>query len=98
MTEPNSPDEFDAEPGDALEQYDDNDQAISIERPVGVEHFGTTAQEQLEGESLDERLSEEVPDDALDPEDDEVAAEVAALEVQDEDTAFAPLDDEPEIA
>lgn len=35
------------------------------ERPLGVEHTGTTAEEQREGESLDERLSEEVPDPAL---------------------------------
>lgn len=35
------------------------------ERPLGVGHTGTTAQEQQEGESLDERLSEERPDPAL---------------------------------
>jgi hypothetical protein len=91
---PDSPDELDVEPGDAFEQLDDEDASISIEHAVGVDHFGTTAEEQLEGESLDKKLSEEVPDDALDPEDDDVAAEVAALEVEDEDTAFAPIDDE----
>lgn len=32
------------------------------ERPWGVEHRGVTAAEEAEGESLDERLSEEVPD------------------------------------
>lgn len=32
------------------------------ERPLGVEHPGTTAAEQLEGESLDQRLAEEIPD------------------------------------
>lgn len=35
------------------------------ERPLGVGHTGTTAQEQQEGESLDERLSEERPDPTL---------------------------------
>ncbi|WP_030792882.1 DUF5709 domain-containing protein [Streptomyces sp. NRRL S-920] len=35
------------------------------ERPLGVNHTGTTAEEQREGETLDERLSEEVPDPAL---------------------------------
>ncbi|MGW7069197.1 DUF5709 domain-containing protein [Streptomyces sp. NPDC054855] len=35
------------------------------ERPLGVGHTGTTAQEQQEGESLAERLSEERPDPAL---------------------------------
>jgi Family of unknown function (DUF5709) len=32
------------------------------ERPLGVGRDGTTAEEQHEGESLDERLAEEVPD------------------------------------
>lgn len=35
------------------------------ERPLGVQHTGTTAAEQQEGESLAERLSEERPDPAL---------------------------------
>ncbi|WP_335983724.1 DUF5709 domain-containing protein [Streptomyces sp. CA2R106] len=37
------------------------------ERPLAVEGAGTTAREQREGESLDERLAEEVPDTAGDP-------------------------------
>jgi hypothetical protein len=32
------------------------------ERPLGVEHYGITADEQQRGESLDQRLAEEVPD------------------------------------
>ncbi|MBP0456780.1 DUF5709 domain-containing protein [Streptomyces montanisoli] len=32
------------------------------ERPLGVEGEGTTAEEQNEGETLDERLAEEIPD------------------------------------
>ncbi len=32
------------------------------DRPLGVDRFGTTAEEQLDGESLDQRLSEEEPD------------------------------------
>ncbi len=32
------------------------------EYPLGVEKFGTTGGEQLEGESLDERLAQETPD------------------------------------
>ncbi|MDN3296611.1 DUF5709 domain-containing protein [Streptomyces ficellus] len=35
------------------------------ERPLAVDHVGTTAREQREGESLDQRLSEEIPDPAL---------------------------------
>jgi hypothetical protein len=32
------------------------------ERPLGVEKYGTTGTEQQAGESLDERLAQEVPD------------------------------------
>ncbi|NJP65609.1 DUF5709 domain-containing protein [Streptomyces spiramenti] len=32
------------------------------ERPLGVEKFGTTAAEEREGETLDQRLAQEVPD------------------------------------
>ncbi|MEE1756630.1 DUF5709 domain-containing protein [Streptomyces sp. SP18CS02] len=39
------------------------------ERPLGVERTGTTAREQNEGETLDQRLSEEMPDPALETED-----------------------------
>ncbi|MCS0635404.1 DUF5709 domain-containing protein [Streptomyces sp. LP05-1] len=35
------------------------------ERPLAVDHEGTTAREQREGESLDQRLAEEVPDPSL---------------------------------
>ncbi|MDT0473802.1 DUF5709 domain-containing protein [Streptomyces griseoviridis] len=37
------------------------------ERPLAVDHQGTTAREQREGESLDERLAEERADPALTP-------------------------------
>jgi hypothetical protein len=36
------------------------------ERPGASTDFGTTSQEQAEGESLDGRLAREIPDDALD--------------------------------
>ncbi|MGY0064097.1 DUF5709 domain-containing protein [Streptomyces sp. LZ34] len=47
--------------------YRGGDQALDEgysppERPWGVEHTGVTASEQQRGETLDERLSEEVPD------------------------------------
>ncbi|NDZ80858.1 hypothetical protein G3I19_20455 [Streptomyces sp. SID10853] len=35
------------------------------ERPLGVDHPGTTQEEQQEGETLDQRLAEELPDPAL---------------------------------
>ncbi|MFV2120951.1 DUF5709 domain-containing protein [Streptomyces sp. Act-28] len=44
------------------------------ERPLGVTDVGTTAREQREGESLDRRLSREVPDPALRPDDAEAAS------------------------
>ncbi|WP_327070439.1 DUF5709 domain-containing protein [Kitasatospora sp. NBC_01250] len=37
------------------------------ERPLAVEQIGTTAQEQVDGESLDQRLAKELPDPALQP-------------------------------
>ncbi|WP_037862997.1 DUF5709 domain-containing protein [Streptomyces sp. NRRL S-340] len=37
------------------------------ERPLGVEHTGVTASERLRGETLDERLAEEVPDVMVPP-------------------------------
>ncbi|WP_030937954.1 DUF5709 domain-containing protein [Streptomyces sp. NRRL S-646] len=51
---------------DAIDEptYDDTlDEGYSPpEKPLGVTRHGTTAAEQHEGESLDERLDEEVPD------------------------------------
>ncbi|MFE9537319.1 DUF5709 domain-containing protein [Streptomyces sp. NPDC006691] len=54
------------------------------ERPLAVNHAGTTAQEQHEGESLDQRLAEEVPDPELDLGDDEEDLELADAEVGDQ--------------
>lgn len=61
------------------------------ERPLGVEHRGTTAREQRDGETLDERLSEELADPALE--------ELEELETGDDlgdlrDGDGEPLDDE----
>jgi hypothetical protein len=50
------------------------------DRPLGAEKHGTTHKEAAEGESLDERLAEEVPDvDAHDPVDDVVADDPATF-------------------
>ncbi|GHH73258.1 hypothetical protein GCM10018793_11670 [Streptomyces sulfonofaciens] len=57
------------EPEDTLidRGADPYDEGVSPpERPLAVEHQGTTAREQNEGESLDQRLAEEEPDPALD--------------------------------
>src|SRR6478735_7792733 len=46
------------------------------DRPLGAEKFGTTHAEAEQGESLDQRLAEEVPDgDGHDPVDDTVLAD-----------------------
>lgn len=54
------------DPEDALDEqaYDKTlDEGYSPpERPLGVTRYGTTAEEQNEGETLDQRLAEEVPD------------------------------------
>jgi hypothetical protein len=56
---------------DALDErdYDDTlDEGYSPpEKPLGVTRHGTTAAEQHDGESLDERLAEEVPDVGVEP-------------------------------
>jgi len=58
------------------------------ERPLGVEHQGTTAGEQREGESLDQRLAEERRDPALEePGADDGVGDLAGGEGE-------PLDDE----
>ncbi|MEN0133731.1 MAG: DUF5709 domain-containing protein [Rhodococcus sp. (in: high G+C Gram-positive bacteria)] len=40
------------------------------ERPLGLDAFGTTAAEQREGETLDQRLAEEEPDPAFEEDED----------------------------
>ncbi|MFJ8630673.1 DUF5709 domain-containing protein [Streptomyces sp. NPDC093568] len=59
---------------DALDErtYDDTlDEGYSPpERPLGVTKYGTTAAEQHAGETLDQRLAEEVPDVGEPPGDD----------------------------
>ncbi|MFF1655176.1 DUF5709 domain-containing protein [Streptomyces sp. NPDC058255] len=58
------------------------------ERPLGVEHQGTTAREQREGETLDQRLAEERPDPALEePDTDDDVGDLPGGEGE-------PLDDE----
>jgi hypothetical protein len=47
------------------------------ERPLGVNRFGTTVEEQEQGESLDQRLAQEVPDPALAVGDDDYVDEQA---------------------
>ncbi|MFI1972030.1 DUF5709 domain-containing protein [Streptomyces cinnamoneus] len=50
--------------GDLLDQVLDEGYSPP-ERPLGVGHHGTTAREQHERESLDQRLAEEVPDNTV---------------------------------
>ncbi|GAA0467426.1 DUF5709 domain-containing protein [Streptomyces olivaceiscleroticus] len=61
---PAEPDDLDMQ--DALDEPDADEQLergySPPEKPLGVNKKGTTANEQREGESLDDRLAEEVPD------------------------------------
>ncbi|AUH39831.1 DUF5709 domain-containing protein [Streptomyces sp. CMB-StM0423] len=59
-------------PEDTLDGFiDPLDEGYSPpEKPRGVEHTGVTAAEQRRGESLDERLAEEIPDPPVLPDDD----------------------------
>ncbi|MFG3281285.1 DUF5709 domain-containing protein [Streptomyces sp. NPDC048111] len=54
------------------------------ERPLAVDHTGTTAREQHDRESLDERLAEEVPEPGPDPLDEADGSADAEIE----DAAF----------
>lgn len=64
------------------------------DRPLGVEKFGTTHAEAEQGESLDQRLAEEVPDgDGHDPVDDVVADDPELFGVSPEETDDRVLGD-----
>lgn len=71
---------------------DDVDDALDTaysppERPLAVDEYGTTAAEQEEGESLDQRLAREVPDPNL-------AADLAPEQLDDDGVPVDdPLDD-----
>ncbi|SBT92317.1 hypothetical protein GA0115233_104329 [Streptomyces sp. DI166] len=58
------------------------------EHPLGVTEYGTTAAEQHQGESLDERLAREAPEGSGAVEEDETgSAEEAAVHIVGEGTA-----------
>ena len=64
------------------------------DRPLGAEKFGTTHAEAEQGESLDQRLAEEVPDgDGHDPVDDVVADNPRAFGGSTEETDDEVLGD-----
>ena len=64
------------------------------DRPLGAEKFGTTHSEAEEGESLDQRLAEEVPEgDGHDPVDDVVADNPTVFGDEDGETDDRVLDD-----
>jgi hypothetical protein len=56
------PDTDQEAPGDALDGYGDEEVMPPRDRPLGVTRYGTTAREEIEGESLDQRIAEEEPD------------------------------------
>lgn len=67
--------------------YDDTlDEGYSPpEKPLGVTRYGTTAAEQHDGESLDQRLAEEVPDADRGIDGGAAGAEEAAMHVVDDE-------------
>ena len=66
------------------------------DRPLGAEKHGTTNAEAAEGESLDDRLAEEVPDvGARDPVDDQVADDPGTIA---QDGVDAELTDDETLA
>jgi hypothetical protein len=78
---------------DDLESAFDRGSGAS-DRPFGAEKFGTTHAEAEEGESLDQRLAEEVPETgAHDPVEDIVADDPATFGGSDEQTDEQVLDD-----
>ncbi|MFG1945825.1 DUF5709 domain-containing protein [Nonomuraea sp. NPDC048826] len=56
------PDLQDGTPGQRWAE-DPQEAPVPGDRPVGVDDFGTTADEQIQGESLDGRLEREVPEE-----------------------------------
>jgi hypothetical protein len=63
------------------------------ERPRGVEAFGTTAVEEQQGESLDQRLRQEEPDPTADPDLDELRSRSDYDEASDESDEFFDEDE-----
>ncbi|MQY10787.1 hypothetical protein SRB5_09000 [Streptomyces sp. RB5] len=78
-------DEEDTLSGRGVDPYDEG--YSPPERPLGVNRVGVTGSEQYTGESLDQRLSEENPDPALQPPDGDDIGDWR-------DGAGEPLDDE----
>jgi Family of unknown function (DUF5709) len=95
-----------------LEDFDTADPADSLDGAIGDDpldrgvappahwsaamKFGTTAEEQQEGESLDQHLSEEEPDPALEFTDDEPEEADEDEDAADEDIDGLLLDDGPD--
>ncbi len=73
--QPDAPDDSEVPDHEGIRDWEDtlidrgadphDEGASPPERPLAVEHEGTTPREQYEGESLDQRLAEEEPDPAL---------------------------------
>src|SRR5581483_6001297 len=73
--QPENEEQADAAPLDLEDALSERDYDATLdegysppEKPLGAEKSGITASEQREGESLDERLREEVPDVGQEPE------------------------------
>jgi|SRR5215469_2699447 len=85
-------DTLDGEPGD-----DPLDRGVvPPERWSAGVRFGTTAEEEQEGESLDQHLAEEEPDTAFDADEEEPENAAGNEDVADEDLDGLLLDDGPD--
>lgn len=87
--DPELGDAIQLDPSETLEG-DPNDDPLDSgyippDRPFGAEHTGTTAAEELAGESLDERLAEEEPEDFRSVEPDRAGRLVAETGESDQD-------------
>lgn len=72
-----------------VEEIDQGEPLTPADAPIAVQAFGTTAEEQRRGESLDRRLSEEEPDEGERP---RRQREEADTDVDAEDTALRVVD------
>ncbi|MFG1928460.1 DUF5709 domain-containing protein [Cryptosporangium sp. NPDC048952] len=91
---------------DAARAADGPSSALPADRPIASTEFGTTAEEQREGEPLDDRLRREVPDVIEEIDAPTVADPVAEAEAEwesentdetDLDVGGTPRDDYPEV-
>jgi hypothetical protein len=86
----------DIEPRDADETDEAEASIMQTDHAFGSESFGTTAEEELEGESLDQRLAEERPERS--PTDEVVSVVAEDLSDEENDLVGAAVLEQDEFA